>query len=189
LVSLREYVGLTKALAESAKASAEALVNSERAWVVPIDIKPPDIHTAPGVGNDVYNSFTFDLVNLGRTVARLTGPFKARFCSLLPGADLAGDPDYGEMGADGDAEVSGRVLTPQDRNGSISVSLVESVNAQKLKEIEDQRLLLYAYASLTYYDSFGRKRELQFGYTYRPSRSDKPARWVLIGKPEYNKHT
>jgi hypothetical protein len=175
--------------AETAKNQSLVLVNSERAWVVPTDIEPPNIHTAPGVGGDVFNSFTFDLINRGKTVARLTGPYKARFCMLPRSVRLDDTPDYGGMGASGDAPNYGRVLAPGERNGVTSISLPDPVDGDKLIEIEEERLLLYAYVSLVYYDSFGKERELQFGYLYQPKRTGSAPKWVRIRKPEYNKHT
>lgn len=142
-----------------------------------------------GAGGSVFNSFTFDLINQGRTVGRLTGPFKVRFRSLPRNADLADVPDYDGMGAMAPEAIFGRVLAPGERNGLISIPLGENVDKQMLARIESQETLLHVYVSLTYFDSFDKKRELQFGYMYRPTRGSEPAHWALINKQEYNKHT
>jgi len=62
ICALRDVEEQTKAI----KASVDALINSERAWVLVIDVDPPEILTAP-----VVNGFYFDLVNRGKSIARL----------------------------------------------------------------------------------------------------------------------
>lgn len=191
----RKLIHASQCSADAAKLSADAaieigetLIGAERAWLVPVDIKPPALFEMFAGGN-VFNCFTFDLVNQGRTVARLTGPIKARFRSLPRDVDLADTPDYGGMGATTPEAVFGRVLAPGERSGLVSIPLGEHIDKNILASIESQQTVLHVYASVTYYDSYDKKRELQFGYMYKPARDPEPARWVLIGKLEYNRHT
>ena len=58
--------------AEAAKTSAEALIHSERAWVVIDKVYPPKLMVQLyGLSGGGANQFLFDIKNVGRTVARL----------------------------------------------------------------------------------------------------------------------
>jgi len=186
----------TARVAAAARRTAEALMNGDKAWVLVEDIEPPQLF-AMMVATVKFNEFVFDLVNRGRTIARLTGPYRYRFHSLQRRDELPDIPDYAGRPASGPTYGNppepkpdyGRVLAPGQHNGKMYLQLGEWVDEQKLQAIEKGDVVLYVYASLIYFDTFDRQRELRFGYEYWPKAFTGSARWVTIRKEEYNKHT
>jgi hypothetical protein len=198
LALTRESNALTGKIAATAKESADAFIAGERAWVLVEGIKEPYL-TEPYPfetisGGARFNEFVFNLVNRGKTVARLTGPFLYRFHSLARGQDLPDTPDYvgrtdptRTVGKPAEPNpVYGRVLAPGDYNGLIPIQLGESVDENKIEQAD---IVLYVYGSLVYYDSFEKRRELRFGYTLSPRGFTGAPAWVQIRKEEYNRHT
>jgi hypothetical protein len=186
---LKHHGTLIRQSAQETARIATALINGERAWVL-LDVCKPNIFEM-FAGISAFNAFVFDLVNQGKTVARLTGPVQYRTQSLLPKEDLPELPDYGGPPSTGDYSPEyARVLAPGERNGLIRIPFQEFIDAEKLAAIERRDVRLFAYGSFRYADSFGRDpHEVQFGYTYRPKTPEAEAHWMPIPKQAYNKHT
>jgi len=183
----------SKAAIDSATAAilaAQNLINSERAWVLPERIRATRFGP-PGSGTD--NTFVFDLVNRGKTVARLTGPFRMRF-HLIPDTQmLPPTPDYGVSGRleeTGRKIVHGQVLSPGDKVEDIVAPCFDPrITADVIEKIEEFSHHLFFYASIKYFDFAEKERELQFCYMYHPTGYGNRSAWLLMGPNEYNKHT
>ena len=178
--------------ADVAKRSADTLVNSERAWVLVSNVLPTTIALSTTLAT--VNTFAFDLENKGRTVARLTGPYRRRF-ELLTGMEkLADIPDYGPSAGlvpEHESPIHGRILAPGQLNGLIYEPCVSPAITEKVADgIQKHKLRLYFYASLKYFDFTDIERELQFCYSFVPAPPETgyPGNWVLAGPKEYNKH-
>lgn len=186
---MRDALVETKKSADAAHASAEALINGERAWVKEQVFVGSSYIQGPGKANQ----FCFDLVNEGKTVARLMS-YRARFHLLPMNARLPQTPDYGiesdVVRSQPVSSVYGRVLSPQAQNGMITESCWSpQITIGIFEDIQQRRATLFFYALIKYFDFVDRERELQFCYYYIPQNGEVPAHWVLSGHPEYNKST
>jgi hypothetical protein len=174
------------------------MVNSERAWVLISVVHPPDIisTTAPGTALPA-NHFVFDIVNTGRTVARL---IELRGGSKLvrPEERLPEQPQYSIATAEATIGYSyGGVLAPNASLGRLNIAIDQSINLDTFNDIRNYRVMLYVYGFIRYFDFAKEERRLQFSYRYIPSgfRFDTVrggellARWVLTGPRDYNTHT
>jgi len=168
-------------------ASTEALVNSERGWVL-VDQTDDSIFRDTRTDELVFNAFVFSIANRGKTVTRLIS-FMGRCRSLPRNQNLSVQPDYGGPALTDAAPVYGRVLASGESNIPIPIPYEERVDETAIEQINDGTLIVYAYGLIKYFDSFGRPRELQFGYHYIPPRAGMPPKWQLVQQPEYNKHT
>jgi hypothetical protein len=150
--------------AETAKSQSAALISSERAWLVISDVGPVTLNPKPG-----QTKFQFTLANRGRTVARLTGPFRWRFQIVPRDSGLPDTLDYGEdLNVFGERfePVFGRVLSPGDSNTKIDFGYWEDIGEDLIGAIQMCRSKLYFYASLRYFDFADQQRELQFCYPH-----------------------
>jgi hypothetical protein len=178
-----------KAGAEAAKTSADALVDAESAWVIVSNVLAPNFKPPSQV---VVNEFRFVLKNCGRTVARLTGPYRHVFGLVKGGDELPADPSYGNP-ADvfGEREPPsdyGRLLAPRESNGEISSPCL-ILTDEDFESVCNRAARLFFYANFMYYDFVGRETELQFCYLYVPKSGSAPDRWALGGPKAYNRHT
>jgi hypothetical protein len=139
------------------------------------------------------NEFSFDLTNRGRTVARLTGPFREKFHLIRVTEKLPDLPDYGippDFPGATVPPILGRVLSPGERNGKIELPCWDpQITVGIFEEIQAHNATLFFYASLKYFDFADQERELQFCYLYLPKTERSPEQWVLGGPVGYNKHT
>ena len=179
-----------KQQANSTQRTVDVLINSERAWVL---VKPlmPNIGQ-PAIGE--LQGFSFEIKNRGKTVARLTGPYRARFDLIRQGQKLPDIPDYRVdkelFGDEPESPVHGAVLGPGQRYRRLSFPVFDvTLNGGTLAEINSNQAFLYFYASLTYFDFADKERENRFCYLYYPRSAEAPARWRIAGLKEYNKHT
>jgi hypothetical protein len=180
-----------KLSAEAAKLSTEVLINSERAWVLVSKVWAPDI--GPPLGGRI-NEFLFNLENRGKTVARLTGPYKVKFRLLAAGDRLPDIPDYEISNRSlldaPESPIHGRIMAPGQIDERISAQYWDvQITIGVFESIQKLEGRLYFYASLKYFDFAEKERELQFCYVYVPATKGQPARWDISGPKEYNKHT
>ena len=178
---IRRALNQAKIAAEAAKRSTDALINSERAWVLVsnprsstfwIDEPPPSI------------IFQFDIANRGKTVAKLMD-FRAevRYVGLtdrLPDAP----PDY-EAFLRPDEPIHGRILAPGESMPDMLFPLNELHGTLVRNDVMAGRVLVYLYAFIKYYDFANEERRLRFCYQFVPEIH----RWVQSGPPLYNSHT
>lgn len=193
LNAIEKQARMAKESAIIAAKNTEHMINSERAWILVTKTWPANI--GPQTGERI-NDFKFDLKNCGKTVGRLTGPYRARF-HLVAGAEKLPDvPDYRIdsklFGGDvRESPVHGAVLAPNQPYREISSQCWDvKITPEIFEAIEKGKTGLYFYASLKYFDFAERERELQFCYRfYSGDAHSKVPRWELSGPKEYNKHT
>ncbi len=172
---------------------AEYMINNERAWIVVDRVSPPNI--GPPRYGVVTNEFRFVIKNTGRTIARMTGPFRARFHLVAANETLPAVPDY-EISNPGfasqDSPAYGPILAPGDMTGPIVELCYEQITPGIFEAISKTKsLVLYFYASFRYFDAADRKRETQFCYRYFPEEEGgSPAHWMIFNPHwDYNKTT
>jgi hypothetical protein len=108
-----------------------------------------------------------------------------RYHVLKPGEILPDLPSYGGPPLDYNLPpIYGRVISQGMSNGLIRLRHEKLPEGHKPDDVRTGALRAYAYALIRYFDAFGRKRELQFGYTYWPEER----RWELMTEREYNRH-
>jgi hypothetical protein len=177
--------------ADAATRSTEALIETERPWVVITNIDPPPL-AAPVSPSDVPTGFSFEFQNRGRTAARVVGVW-ARFHVTQDVLSLPNPPDYLDMEPDIEPEGQ-KVLTPGDppyrlkrqfESGFFSETLIQA--------IRNQDLFLICYVLLKYTDFAGRDHDLQVCYGYVMPETVNYMRlsegWRIAGPPGYNRTT
>jgi hypothetical protein len=181
---MRDGLAETKRSADAAWLSAEALINSERAWVKVVDIINP---------SDVPSGFMFKFKNGGKTAAKLTG-LVAKGEALLNHQSLPETPNYDGATHHPFTDKPGyeTILIPEEHTGSLlNIPIPEGFATQAIRLGAIQ---VYAYGLLTYRDSFNRERKLQFGYIWIPGNLavglgyNLPPQWAQITLKEYNYH-
>jgi len=174
--ALVKQAAASEEAAKMARINTEAMINSERAWVVVEDIGYPALRAGAA------NNLTFAFKNVGRTIARLTGPLRFSF-HFLPNAEALPDiPNYShETIRD---SLGGRILSSEDKSATINLPIPDPIDDDMLSSLDSGIRSLLFYVSLTYCDSFEKERETRFGYLYLPKEG-----WILIGNKEYNKNT
>jgi hypothetical protein len=169
--------------ADAAKASADAVLNSERAWVL-VDIgKLPDFNPTP---NRVEILWLFPtLKNYGKTPARIkrvAGVVKL----IPPGQQLPAVPDYPK--GQGFDEVVDIVLPPQ-----FPMSARLNVSGQEFIEVRDGRQTLYVHGFVEYLDVHEIKRCSAYCLVYVIQSGYSPAESgfypFLNGSPAYTECT
>jgi hypothetical protein len=173
------------------------MVNSERAWVIVSLVHSQELLiVAPGAIQP-YNTFEFDIINKGRTVARLM-EVEAEYRVLPKNEVLPPVPIYGNPASSMLTVIHGRVMAPEDRINHVSYGITEWIDTPKFNRILSGDLVLYVYAFIKYFDLAEVERKLQFCYRYlhtgiRMERGATSAellgQWVLAGPPDYNTHT
>lgn len=177
LYLLREQAKSTEKAAQAAKDSADAVMNSERAWVL-VEItgqngKPRLIH-GESVNFGVRTwSVTVDIScsNQGRTPAWIV----ERRISLLPHIQVPEKPPLDSATLIATEPVTLLVGQP----AFVTTQIVES--KEQIPD-EDHRIL---YGVIKYRDIYGRIRQTTFGY--------RVSRFFMLGRmsdyPAYNEHT
>jgi len=179
--------------AESAKQTADVLIGSERAWLVVSNRQPPTIRPERQM---THYEFRFDLVNRGRTVARIVGSFPHEFRLVARGQELPPLPEYGPLYRENNEllPVHGMILAPGDSLPALPMRLWRAETEDIIEAIARGEYKLYVYAFLKYFDFADKERTLQFCYRYIGPGHDftgeqMEARWLVDGPPEYNTHT
>jgi len=166
-----------KTTADEAKRTADSMVSSERAWVLVTDIVQAEV-----LGLPVHRRFAFNLVNGGKTIARLVD-YREGFKVLIREREVPPVPDYGGSipNAESFDSAYGYVLAPGERQGMREIRIAQDVSVENA---DDGSIGIYAYGRVVYYDFAERVRELHFGYKYIPNQG-----WQLMRELSYNKHT
>lgn len=171
--------------------NAQALINSERAWVVveSVTSRPPFVPPEPAL------FFVFALKNRGRTAARITGPFRREFRTVPLHKQLPETPEYNTLVSNPERVqediAHGSVLVPDEQ---FEKWLVYRTSKEELERIGTGAETLFMYASLVYFDLADTQRELQFCYQYVGDNFYPPPEpyknWTLAGyaSPAYQKH-
>jgi hypothetical protein len=154
--------------AEAAKTSAEALIHSERAWVVIDKVYPPKLMVQLyGLSGGGANQFLFDIKNVGRTVARL-GTLRTMWRVLPRNSGLPDVPDLGPIEGESTDLVPahGRVLAPGETVDGLAAPIYEVFDDEKIKNIKNGSMILWVYGRIKYFDFAGQERVMHFCYRY-----------------------
>ena len=170
LKTLTEQTKATKIAAEATKASADALIESERAWIIasPIEKSPqlgyvvfPGTPEESDYGKDTINVFGVAIKNTGETPARLVEEAVC-YKHVESLQDIPEQPIYGDC-----ISCNKLLLVTQDSVATIS-RLQPNPLLRKTQAVAIRRgkEFLYAYGFIRYLDVFGRIHETGFGYLY-----------------------
>lgn len=175
---LRDSVSAAKDNALAAKVSADALINSERAWVM-VEVDWPLTSGAllqntslsqEGEAKSTMITLRVTCFNIGNAFARITHrEYVAKIVGMLPA-----EPDFSEITK---LNVFTHYLKP-------STQLAEDISAMCDGHLELGMVLVF-YGRVRYEDAFGKDHETLFGYTVSPDR----ALQRLPGTSQYNRHT
>ncbi|GAC1702247.1 MAG: hypothetical protein NVS9B4_07180 [Candidatus Acidiferrum sp.] len=146
--------------ANAAKLSSDALINSERAWIL-VDIGTlPPFDPSP---NEVQILWVFPTVkNYGKTIARITRI--AGIVKLIPeGQDLPVVPEY-TLGQGFDEQVD-TVLPPQ-----VPLQPRLAISGQEFISVREGKFSLFIHGFIEYFDGISEKKRRSaycFGYVIR----------------------
>jgi hypothetical protein len=169
------------------EASVAALINSERAWVVVSKVWPPNLmwesHDLPGR----YNTFDFDIQNVGRTVARLTA-FRST-SRVLQRSEAPPIPEY-TTNPDELTPIQGRIMAPGETIDHLRIVVLESFDFEKFNSLQRGELIMWIYGYIEYVDLADRTHRNQFCYRYvNPMEGPLPTKYIPAGPKGYNTHT
>ena len=153
--------------AEAAKRSADALINSERAWIV-VDktLPPPDmLMPQPSPGPLMVMTFGFTFRNCGKTIARPRDG-RIRFHTVETSKGLPAIPDYGAKSNVHEIP-RGRIIAPNQTFGGGALLEERMLSHEQITAIKQHTLSLYIYGFIAYRDFVGDDQELRFCYVYR----------------------
>lgn len=168
----------------------EVLINSERAWIL-VTVQQPTNRGGYYTQGDI-ETFAYSIANRGKTVARLTGPYRANFAFLSASEKLPDIPDYGihpDAFPEHELPMLGSVLAPKESSDTLREPCALKFSPKLIFGIENHTHTLYFLASLKYFDFANKERELRFCYQYWPTDGQSSARWQLGGPKGYNSHT
>jgi hypothetical protein len=176
--------------AKATKSSADALVDSQRAWLAPSDIH--FIDQRPQDEPPVLPQFVFVLKNYGTTIARMA-EHKSRFHTVKRMEDLPAIPEYRLSAKIADFPEYGVIVVPGEKTSPIRMFLEETfLTDEQVSAIHKQQLYLCAYFCIVYFDFANRRHEAQFCFIHRPGGLNRKRQFWLAGPPvpkDYNKHT
>jgi hypothetical protein len=171
------------------------MVNSERAWlIIP---KPPEQRLSPLTS---LNQFTFSLVNKGRTIARVMD-FDSKFMFLERGSSPPSIPVYSPREPHNLTHLHGYAMAVDDPFNDIGIAIDEWLEVDRLRDLRDGQLCLYAYGRINYVDFSKETRTIQFCYRFVPQSNPDNVieqvglggQWMLYIPPDapaaYNFHT
>ena len=190
LVIISRQVRSSEEAAGASSRSAEALMISERAWllVTPSDWSPKYETFGPTIRTQ-FSVFVLAVKNVGKTPAHIQAS-AFRYLVLNDIADLPSEPAYSEP-----TLFNGRLLTPQD-----SYQETREIDGWKLPEQGNELFLLlnrherflYCFGYVKYKDDFGRERETRVGYIQEFFPQGAPNPRIVrrqAGPPAYNRAT
>jgi hypothetical protein len=194
LDTLIEQTRATKIAADAGKASADALIRGDRAWLLIDDVKPPFIvpvnnqsdPTRPRASHCLYY-----FKNVGKTPAKLT----AWKNDLYIGNSADDPPASATSSYDLGSVVFNPGMIPQGGEKQISPEDARLdtgfITPQELTEINTQNKFLWLCGILTYEDVFDERvrHETRFCYLYETRIGAAPPPWRLAGPSEYNTAT
>jgi len=146
------------------RAGVDALVNSERAWIIVRPTQAALMPAAPGIIYP-YNRLRHDIVNKGKTVARVIA-MNAEFRILEKGESLPPEPIYEPLSTDQVGFSHGYVLVPEDPINGVSIPIDE---IKRLDRVLKGEITLYVYGYIDYFDFSEKRRRNQFCFRYFPS--------------------
>jgi hypothetical protein len=186
VIWLRKTMRATKESADAAKASAEALMSSERPWLMLDPFDPLELVAMPVSGPVTANGTTIRYGNYGKTPAWLVES-AVRFVKERT-KNIPAPLDYGEITRPPSelAVLPGKGSNPiwccLEPNGCLSENEIQS--------IERQELFLFLFGFIKYRDTFDRSHETRFCFRYDvPSGFSPYPLFVYAGPAGSNKCT
>jgi hypothetical protein len=188
--------GIARTQAQTAKKSADAIVNAERAWVTasPVELKPPLIYI-PTAGDaptpQARNVFAVYIKNFGKTPARISR--SALVYEKIPSFDrLPTAPNYKNVTVH-----EGWIFVPGGEPfGHLAFLSPDSILTEpEAQAVANKETLLYAYGFVEYrcvFDCAECPHESRFGYVYNFPQGGEPQmlKGFKPGGPEaYNRVT
>jgi len=135
--------------AEAAKASADASMSSERAWLILDRVKMAKLEALPVAGTFTVPHVYFGWTNKGRSVAwAIRG--KARFILATAERDLPLEPDYGEEWKFAD----GIPIVPQDHRPEDVLLESGPLTEEQLTAVRQGEKILVFFGYIEYHDIF-----------------------------------
>ncbi len=178
----------TRKAANAARDSAEAYMNTERAWVVVTPGEPnPELQSVPELGSAYRNVFAPCVSNVGTTPTQLIESYGVyRMIANL--ANLPSEPSYGTP-----TQHAGTILAPKEPPLT-SVNFLEPsalLTQEQKAAVWNHESFLYAHGFVRYVDAHKRTHETRYGYVYHiPLGGDPtPRGFRKAGPSEYNKAT
>ena len=166
---MRRNVAVVTEIAGAAKKNADAIVDSERAWVIAspaqnapeLGFIPPPTGQPEFDGVDTPNSFSISFKNTGKTPALLTDSAMVyRLFNRLE--DIPTEPEYGTRGP-----LNGLPLVKGDSVGAFAFLQPNIILSYDVAQaVGRQEAFLCAYGIIAYQDVFYRSHETRFGYIY-----------------------
>lgn len=165
LRAINRQVVANEKSANAAKTNSEALVSSERAWMIGSP-NMRELDSYPEFGGKLL--YVCNLKNAGRTPARILQTGLA-FRTANSVGDIPKTPIYKKEG-----EVSSfnkLLLLPEDSFASTTIAMVTREEYLAVKDPE-KRLMLYAYGFVKYLDVFDKSHETCFCHYYHVPGAD-----------------
>jgi hypothetical protein len=157
----------TGVAAEAARKSADAFVKSERAWIQVIVSKPPSVWQETGKPEKLRAWVTPDIMNVGRTPAKITKMVVVPFVIHTPlgplekmPPELPPEPIYGGQGAV--AVERDAILAQNTGINPISVEIPK----EDFLEVVQRNAVLYIYGYVDYLDILNDPHETRFCCLY-----------------------
>jgi len=144
--------------ANAAKASADALKNSERAWVI-VDADP---NTQP---SPETCSFHFWIWNTGKTPAIVTFT-KSELTVLAPNAKLPETPTYSITNPGSNENMILAMGRPDPQTIGNFGFYTQNMNPGEIYDIQTGQRVLYVFGEVGYKDAFGDDRKTIFGFRW-----------------------
>ena len=187
IAALEGQVGIAHDTAEATKNIVNATIRSERAWVI---VRPIQSSLRPVVSGMIrpYNQMFHDIVNKGRTVAKLIA-LNAAWKVIADDEALPVKPDYPPLESDHVQFLHGAVMVPEEVINGASIWINE---LERLPQALSGNMSLYVYGYIEYFDFAETRREIRFCYRYIPLGEDASGNriyWSLDGPTAYNAHS
>ena len=179
---MEEQVSVARDAATQAKASADALINSERAWVM------IDIEWTPGYGTRIHGTdqsgdYTHATIRLtcrneGKTPAWIT---EKRACVEVV-KDLIAEPNFSNVGV---VQTNAEALGVEHGAGKPRDIALQGSGWQY--GMEQDGTMTVVYGIIKYSDPFASERTTTFGWRILPNNEFETLSLALY--PAYNKYT
>ncbi len=171
----------TRKAADAAKMSADALVDSDRAWLTFGEVKILDLEPMPVGGTPKIPGVQYGLQNSGKTPAWLLR-WKAQFKKLNSEEELPVDPQYGEA-----REFPNGVPIGPGGFRPESIALEGALSEQEFTRVKRRELFLIFYAFAEYRDVFKRTHRTRLCLVWNePSGFDHYRGFRYGGPSNYN---
>jgi hypothetical protein len=170
---LRRQTKATEQSAEAALLNAQAIINSERAWITVMPYRwspeffprwePGDPIPKGDMGTwPIAHLFPAQIKCFGKTPARITGIAVRYIRTRTNPSQWPAEPDYGDL------SVEDIVLVPQDEIAATAKLSPDNgvLTKAQIDAIQKREEFLFAYGIVKYKDVHQCEREARFGYVY-----------------------